>query len=61
MSAVIDDSQALGRVVLMDEFGEFLEQARLPAKRWDFKELGLELEVLGKQMPESVYLGSCLS
>ena len=32
MSTVIDDSQALWRVVLMDEFGELLEQARLPAK-----------------------------
>lgn len=61
VATVIDDSQALRRVVLMNEFGELLEQARLPAGGWNFEELGLKLEVLSKEFPEPVYLGSIFS
>ena len=42
----------------MNELGELLEQARLPASRWNFEKMGLKLEIFGKKMPEPVYLGS---
>ena len=58
MPAVVYDGQRITTIVFPDEIRDFPEQTRLPTLCRDLKVVGFELEIMLKQLPQSIHLES---